>query len=245
LEGGSSLLRARARGGWCLGRLRYSLASLSGPGRGKARGIASAGAAVGFVIRFVVRGPRSRRRRSPRERRRPWRPHVDINVPIIGSVIEGPWALPAGTENVEDFKKVRKSECADTADPGHLAIEVVVDAAKQETPRGKEGEDAWATPGTYDEQGEQWRDGEQVISGSSENFYEDWPGNGPRATPWMAQQWSGEAQKAEGIAPTLTAHVASRLKYSSEIEKEMQKAADVRGLVKNAHSPPGHAAGKK
>jgi hypothetical protein len=38
-------------------------------------------------------------------------------------------------ENVEDFKKVRKSEFEGKADPGHSAIEAVVDAAKQETAR--------------------------------------------------------------------------------------------------------------
>ena len=56
--------------------------------------------------------------------------------------------------------------------------------------------------------------------------------------------WSGQQQKAEGIAPVLTAHVASRLKEKAEIEKQRQKAAEVRGLAENP--PNGNsAAGKK
>jgi hypothetical protein len=189
-------------------------------------------------------------------------PHEDLALGEEVSLGEGPvrgdrglfeWrpgkfvlVMKQRRENVEDFKKVRVAECAGMADPGHSTFAVEVNAAKHVTLRGKDNKDAWTKPGTDDEQGEQGRVWKQVIWGSSENFLEDWPFEGPRTTPWMMNNpWSGGAQTAECVAAARTGRFVACLKDSSEIEKEKQKAAGVRGLEKNPHSPPGHAAGKK
>ena len=236
-------------------------------------------------------------------------------------------------KQIENFKEVRKMELAGLLHAGASGADQVARSAANRTPRGEEApaltaaaagpaadeEDARTLPVLFDEHGERWRDWKQVTAGSSENFYEDWPVDGPRTALWtmknmqktsgtpmgwlnkliadkkigssdrMAYElqawvrlvetagsydqlnlptlasfeiamrqiailfdafnrdpinpkfedeevWSGQQQKAEGIAPVLTAHVASRLKDKAEIEKQRQKAAEVRGLVKN---PPG------
>ena len=43
--------------------------------------------------------------------------------------------------------------------------------------------------------------------------------------------WSGHQQRTAGIAPALTAHVAVRTKEKAEIEKQRQKAQDVRAAT--------------
>ena len=54
--------------------------------------------------------------------------------------------------------------------------------------------------------------------------------------------WSGHQQRTAGIAPALTAHVATRTKEKAEIEKQRQKAQEVRAA---AASPKAKAGAKK
>ena len=53
----------------------------------------------------------------------------------------------------------------------------------------------------------------------------------PGSTSWEgAEHFLGLGKKAKGIAPGLQAHVASRLKDEAEVEKQRQKAREVRKL---------------
>ena len=48
-----------------------------------------------------------------------------------------------------------------------------------------EADDARTLSVLYDEQGERWRPWRKVAASSSENFYEDWPIEGPRTCQWL------------------------------------------------------------
>ena len=101
-------------------------------------------------------------------------------------------------KHIENFKEVRKLELGGRLHASASSAEQVARSAANRTPPGEESpaftttaaatttddEDARTLPVMFDEQGERWRDWKQVTSASSENFYEDWPVDGPRAALW-------------------------------------------------------------
>lgn len=186
-------------------------------------------------------------------------------------------------------------------------------APGQSTPIAEE--DARTLSVLFDDHGDRWRDWKNAVSRSDENFYEDWPLEGPRTVLWLMKHvdrtgssptswynrflsearisatdrsayelqtmarmielaacydqlnlpslacfevlarrwqllldansrdpgdpkfedeelWAGQAQRSFGIAPQLTAHVAARTKEKAEIEKQRQKAKELRALNK-------------
>ena len=52
-------------------------------------------------------------------------------------------------------------------------------------PGGETEEDARTLPIQFDEQEERWRGWRSVLSASSENYYDDWPVEGPRTCLWL------------------------------------------------------------
>ena len=190
---------------------------------------------------------------------------------------------------------------------------------------GDDQDDARTLDVAYDDQGERWRPWRSVVQLGHENYYEDWPVEGPRTLQWLLKHiertagspmqwyhrflvesrisptdrtayeiqslarmlevagsydqlnlpsvaafeilarrwqllldansrdpgdsrfededlWAGSSQKVLGIAPALSAHVASKTKEKAEMEKQRQSAKDLR-LLQNGVPAAGPGAG--